>query len=227
MCASFAPDATVRLNFGDTLVVVGEDGRLAEVEALVGNSVGELEHAQLVPVFIGVAVGILFGSIPVTIGGLPAPVRLGLAGGPLLVALLLSHLGWLGRVTFYLPNSANLMLRDLGIVMFLGAVGLLSGERFVDTIAHGDGLRWLLLGAAITLIPLLAAQALGRLVLGMDFIAVSGVVAGSMTSPPVLTFANQIAGEGAAVAYGAVYPLAMILRVVTAQLLVVLWVANP
>jgi putative transport protein len=154
-------------------------------------------------------------------------VRLGLAGGPLLVALVLSHLGRLGRVTFYLPNSAALMLRDLGIVMFLVSVGLLSGERFVETITHGAGLRWLLLGATITLLPLLAAQVFARLVLGMDYTAVCGVVAGSMTSPPVLAFANQVAGDGAAVAYGAVYPLAMILRVVTAQLLVVFWVASP
>ncbi len=221
------PDASVHLNFGDTLVVVGEDHRLADVEALVGNSIGELEHAQLVPVFIGVASGILLGSIPLSVAGLPAPVRLGMAGGPLLVALVLSHLGRLGRITFYLPNSATLMLRDLGIVMFLGSVGLLSGGRFVETITHGAGLRWLLLGAMITLPPLLATQMMARRFLGMDYTAVSGAVAGSMTSPPVLAFATQVAGDGAALAYGAVYPLAMILRVVTAQLLVVFWVASP
>jgi putative transport protein len=210
------PDANVHLNFGDTLVVVGEDHRLADVEALVGNSIGELEHAQLVPVFIGVACGILLGSIPLSVAGLPAPVRLGMAGGPLLVALVLSHLGRLGRITFYLPNSATLMLRDLGIVMFLGSVGLLSGARFVETITHGAGLRWLL-----------ATQVMARRLLGMDYTAVSGAVAGSMTSPPILAFATQVAGDGAALAYGAVYPLAMILRVVTAQLLVVFWVAGP
>jgi putative transport protein len=194
---------------------------------MVGNSVGELEHAQLVPIFVGIALGVLLGSIPFRLGGLPAPVRLGLAGGPLLVALVLSHLGRLGRISFYLPNSANLMLRDLGIVLFLGCVGLLSGERFVETLVHGPGLRWMLYGCAITLPPLLVMEFLARVVGKMDYTALCGVVAGSMTSPSVLSFANQTAGDGASVAYGAVYPLALILRVVTAQILVVLWVASP
>jgi len=221
------PGASVHLNFGDTLVAVGADERLTQVESLVGNAVGELEHGQLVPVFLGLAAGVLIGSIPISIGGLPAPVRLGLAGGPLLVALFLSHLGRLGRVSFYLPNSATLMLRDLGIVMFLVSVGLLSGEQFVETITHGAGGRWLLLGATITFLPQLAAQVFARLVLRLDFTSLSGVVAGSMTSPPLLAFASQVGAEGAAVAYGAVYPLAMILRVLTAQLLVVFWVGSP
>jgi len=221
------PDAGFHLNFGDVLVVVGEDDRLAEVEAAMGNSVGELEHAHLVPIFVGLAAGVLLGSIPISVGGLPAPVRLGLAGGPLLVALVLSRLGRLGRVSFYLPNSASLMLRDLGIVLFLGSVGLLSGERFVDSITHAGGWRWLAIGAAITLVPLIATQIFARFVLGLDYTALCGVIAGSMTSPPVLAFANETAGEGAALAYGAVYPLAMILRVLSAQLLVVLWLGHP
>jgi putative transport protein len=220
------PDAAVHLHFGDTLVAVGENERLAEVEALVGNAIGELEHAQLVPVFLGIAAGVLLGSIPISVSGLPAPLRLGLAGGPLVVALLASHLGRLGRVSFYLPNSAALMLRDLGIVLFLGSVGLLSGERFVDTLAHGPGLRWLVAGMAITLLPLLSVEIYARLVLKMNYTAICGVVAGGMTSPSVLAFANQAAGDGAAVAYGGVYPLAMIMRVVSAQLLVILWMGR-
>jgi putative transport protein len=220
------PDAGVHLNFGDTLVAVGEDERLAEVEKLVGNAVGELEHGQLVPVFIGIAAGVLVGSIPISVVGLPAPLRLGLAGGPLLVALVLSRLGRLGRVSFYLPNSANLMMRDLGIVLFLGSVGLLSGERFVETVAHGPGLRWMLIGAGITLLPLLATQLFARLALKLDYTALAGVVAGGMTSPSALAFANQEASDGASVAYGAVYPLTMILRVVSAQLLVIFWVGG-
>jgi putative transport protein len=221
------PNPGVELRFGDTLVAVGEEDRLASLEAMVGNSAGELEHAQLVPIFVGIALGVLLGSVPVHLGGLPAPVRLGLAGGPLLVALGLSHLGRLGRISFYLPNSANLMLRDLGIVLFLGCVGLLSGERFVDTLVHGPGLRWILYGCAITLPPLLVMELLARLVGRMDYTALCGVVAGSMTSPSVLSFATQAAGDGASVAYGAVYPLALILRVVTTQVLTVLWVASP
>jgi putative transport protein len=220
------PSAGFELHFGDTLVVVGENEHLAEVEVLVGNSVGELEHAQLVPVFLGIAAGVLVGSIPIAVGGLPAPLRLGLAGGPLLVALLASHLGRLGRVSFYLPNSANLMLRDFGIVLFLGSVGLLSGERFVETLLHGQGARWMLVGAVMTLAPLLVIEVIARLALKMDYTAICGVVAGGMTSPPVLAFADQAAGDAAAVAYGAVYPLTMILRVVSAQLLVILWVGS-
>lgn len=221
------PDAGVRLHFGDTLVAVGESERLVEVESLVGNSVGELEHAQLVPVFIGIGAGVLLGSIPFSVSWLPAPLRLGLAGGPLLVAVILSHLGRLGRVSFYLPNSANLMLRDLGILLFLGCVGLLSGERFMETLTRGPGLRWTLIGAGVTFLPLVVTELIGRVVLKMDYTALSGVIAGGMTSPSALAFANEDAGDGASVAYGAVYPLAMILRVVSAQLLVIFWVGWP
>ena len=221
------PDDGVALHYGDTLVTVGDNQRLADVEALVGNAVGELELSHLVPIFLGIATGVLLGSIPISIFGLPAPVRLGLAGGPLLVALAASHFGRVGRFNLHLPHSANLMLRDVGIVLFLGSIGLLSGERFVDTIVRGPGLRWLLLGAAITLLPLIATELLARLVLKMDYTALCGVVAGSMTSPSVLSFANQVAGDGASVAYGAVYPLVMILRVVSAQVLIVLWIGGP
>jgi putative transport protein len=220
------PDDSVALHYGDTLVTVGDNQRLADVEALVGNAVGELELSHLVPIFLGIATGVLLGSIPISLFGLPAPVRLGLAGGPLLVALAASHFGRVGRFNLHLPNSANLMLRDLGIVLFLGSVGLLSGERFVDTLVRGPGLQWLLLGAAVTLIPLIATELLARFVFKMDYTALCGVVAGSMTSPSVLSFANQVAGDGASIAYGAVYPLVMILRVVTAQVLIVLWIGG-
>jgi putative transport protein len=221
------PDARARLNFGDTLVAVGDGAHLAEVEGLVGNAAAELEHAHLVPVFVGIAAGVLIGSIPFSVAGLPAPLRLGMAGGPLLVALLFSHLGRVGRVSFYLPTGANLVLRDLGIALFLGCVGLLSGERFVDTIVRGPGLQWMLAGALITLPPLLATELVARIAFRVDYTALSGVVAGAMTSPSVLAFASQEAGDGALIAYGAVYPLSMILRVVCAQLLVIFWVGGP
>ena len=125
------------------------------------------------------------------------------------------------------PASASLMLRHLGLVLFLGCVGLMSGERFVDTLVRGPGLRWLALGAVITVVPLLTTAILARLVFDLEFGALSGVVAGSMTSPPVLAYATELGGESAAIAYGTVYPLAMVLRVITAQLLVVLWIGSP
>jgi putative transport protein len=221
------PRPELDLRYGDTLVVVGEGGGLAEVEEVVGNSVRELDHPRLIPMFLGIAVGVLVGFLPIAITGLPAPVRLGLAGGPLLVAIVASHFGRIGRVSFYLPASASLMLRHLGLVLFLGCVGLMSGERFVDTLVRGPGLRWLALGAVITVVPLLTTAILARLVFDLEFGALSGVVAGSMTSPPVLAYATELGGESAAIAYGTVYPLAMVLRVITAQLLVVLWIGSP
>jgi putative transport protein len=217
------PRQSLRLHFGDTLVAVGDEERLRDLEGLVGNSIGELEHAQLVPLFVGLAAGVLLGSLPLSFAGVPVPVRLGLAGGPLLVALVLSHFGRLGRMSFYLPNSASLMLRELGIVLFLGSVGLLSGESFVDALARGPGLRWMAIAAGVTLLPLLVAEVFARVVLGLDYTAISGVIAGGMTSPSTLAYANESAGEGVTTAYGAVYPLTMILRIVTAQLLVVFW----
>jgi putative transport protein len=220
------PDASVELRYGDSIVVVGDEGHLAEVERLVGNAVSELQHPQMVPIFIGIAAGVLLGIIPISISGLPSPVRLGLAGGPLLVALLTGHLGRIGRVSFYLPQSASLLLRSLGIVLFLGCVGLLSGERFVETLVHGPGLRWIAVGAAITLAPLLATGLFALAFLKLDFDALCGVIAGGMTSPPALSFASQMGAKRAAVAYGAVYPLAMLLRVVSAQIMVLLWVGG-
>jgi len=221
------PSARIGLHYGDTIVVVGEPSGLAEVEQLVGNEVRELAHPQLVPVFLGIALGVLAGLVPLPIGGLPEPVRLGLAGGPLLVATLSSHRGRIGRINFYLPASARLMLRDLGIALFLGCVGLASGERFIETLWAGAGVRWLLVAAVVTLPALLVNAAVARLFFRLDAAELCGVLAGSMTSPPALAFAGQLVGEKAAVAYGAVYPLAMILRVVAAQFLVVLWVGGP
>jgi putative transport protein len=217
------PTQSLRLHFGDTIVAVGDERRLEDVEALVGNSVGELEHAHLPSLFAGIAAGVLVGSIPLPIAGVPTPIHLGLAGGPLLVALVLSHFGRIGRVTFYLPNSAGLMLRELGIVLFLGSVGLMSGASFIETVAHGPGLRWLAIGAAVSILPLVVVELFARLALGVDHTALSGVVAGGMTSPSALTYAHATAGEGSTMAYGAVYPLAMFLRIVSAQVLVLLW----
>ncbi len=162
--------------------------------------------------------GVILGSIPLAIPGLSSPLKIGLAGGPLLVALLLSRLQRVGPLVFYLPRSANLALKDVGIAIFLAAVGLKSGSRFVATLTQGDGLWWMLWGAAITLVPLLVVGILGLGYFGDRFTGLVGVLAGSMTDPPALAFANDLTkSEVPGMAYATVYPMAMILRVVCAQ----------
>lgn len=217
----FSPTPQTPLQFGDTVVAIGEEDALRKLAADFGNEVKRLTHPQLIPVFIGIAVGVLVGSIPFHLPGLPAPVRLGLAGGPLLAAIVLARVGHVGSLVWYLPFSANLLLRDLGIVLFLASVGLRSGDRFAVTLLSGDGLLWAACGAAITLVPLLLVGTLARLAGRMNYVTICGLLAGSMTDPPGLAFASASIGSDApAMAYATVYPLAMILRVVAAQVLV-------
>ncbi|TVR40355.1 MAG: putative transporter [Planctomycetota bacterium] len=219
----FVASPQTKLQFGDTLVAVGNEQGLLKLEAVVGNSTRVLEHPQLLPIFIGIALGVLLGSIPLAIPGMPAPVKLGLAGGPLVVALLLSRTGRWGPLNFYVPHSANIMLRELGIALFLSCVGLKAGEAFVETLMSGDGLWWMAAGAMITLIPLSIAAIIARCFMGMNYAALSGVMAGSMTDPPALAFANaSCGGEEPAIAYASVYPLTMVMRVVGAQIFVLL-----
>jgi putative transport protein len=172
-------------------------------------------------VFLGIALGIFVGSWPFSLPGVPAPVRLGLAGGPLLVAILLSRMGRLGPLVWYMPLSANFMLREIGIVLFLAAVGLKAGDRFVETLVDGPGLSWMAWGAVVTLVPLLVVSLVGRAVMGLNYLTLCGLLAGSMTDPPALSFANNVTGSDApSLSYATVYPLTMILRVLSAQLLV-------
>jgi putative transport protein len=195
------------------------------VAAELGDSPRELTTPDLLPVLLGIAAGVVLGMLPLALPGVPAPVRLGLAGGPLLVALALSRIGHLGPLVWYLPPSANLALRELGIVLFLAAVGIRAGDRFVATLVAGDGLAWMGLAALITLVPLLAAALVGRLAMRLNFLSLCGLLAGSMTDPPALAFASRLATSDApAVSYATVYPLTMILRVVCAQLLVLVFV---
>ena len=216
--------AGLRLQFGDMLQVVGTRESIEEAAGVLGNSVKDLNATHLVPIFLGIALGLLLGSYPITIGDMPAPVRLGLAGGPLIAAIVLSRIGRIGRVVWYLPATANLFLREFGIVLFLAAVGLKSGAHFVHALVHGGGLTWMLCGAVVTLVPLLIVAAIGRIFLKLNYVNLCGLLAGSMTDPPALAFANTAIGSDApSVAYAAVYPLTMLLRIVVAQLIVLLF----
>lgn len=212
-----------RLQFGDVLMVVGEAPRIGAVAAAVGNSNKALNSPQPIPFFLGIALGVMVGAIPLAVPGLPAAVKLGLAGGPLVVAILLSRVANTGPLVWYLPTNANHMLREVGITLFLAAVGLKSGGRFMEVLLGGDGLRWLLFGALITAGPLLAVGLLARAWKKLNYAELCGLLAGSMTDPPALAFAQETTGSDApAVAYATVYPLVMILRVFSAQLIVFL-----
>ncbi|MCQ2141297.1 MAG: transporter [Bacteroidales bacterium] len=210
------------LQYGDRVTVVGTKESVAGVEKVLGNSLKRLDEPNLIPIFIGIALGVLVGSIPVTIPGIPQPVKLGLAGGPLVVSILLSHFGPKLKVITYTTASANLMLREIGICLFLACVGLEAGNGFVDTIVHQGGLIWIAYGALITLIPLLLAGVIGRYVLKLDYLTLIGVMSGSCTNPPALAFAGEQdkTRDTAAVSYATVYPLAMFLRVLIAQLMI-------
>lgn len=220
----FTPTKGYTLQYGDTVLAVGEPAALDKVAKELGDSPKTLNHPQMIPIFIGIALGVLLGSWPVNLPGFPAPVKLGLAGGPLLVAIILSRIGRIGPLVWYLPISANFMMRELGITLFLACVGIKSGDRFVATLVQGDGLYWMLLAAAITIVPLLIVGFFARLFLQVNYLSICGLLSGSMTDPPALAFANTVSGSDApSVAYATVYPLTMILRVVCAQVIVLLF----
>jgi putative transport protein len=217
--------ADSRVEFGDSLQVVGDAKGLDEAATLVGNSRKELAHTHFLPVFAGIALGVILGLIPIAMPGLPVPVRLGLAGGPLVAAIVLSWLGRIGSVVWYMPSGANLALRELGIVLFLACVGLKAGSRFMDTLLSQDGPIWLLSGVCITVVPLLVVGIFARVILKMNFVVLSGLLAGSMTDPPALAFANTlIKSDAPSVSYAAVYPLTMLLRILCAQFIILLLV---
>lgn len=217
------PAKNLRLQFGDALRVVGAEPGLDIARRFIGDSRAALHHPDIVVVFLGIALGVILGSIPVFLPGMPAPVKLGMAGGPLLVAIFLSRMLRVGNVVTILPLSANVALKEFGITLFLAAVGLKSGESFVHTLLHGAGLTWMLWAAAITLLPLGIGMLVARLALKVPFPSLLGLLAGSMTDPPALAFSGTLTkSQSTNVAYATVYPLTMILRIVTAQLLVLL-----
>ncbi len=219
------PNAALRLQFGDILTVIGKPDALKVVAQLFGNSERRLQHVEMVPMFLGIALGAIVGAIPIFLPGMPAPLRLGLAGGPLIVAILLARLGHLGPFVWFMPPAANLALREIGIVLFLAVLGVASGARFVETVASGVGLPWMLWGVLVTVIPLVVTGLLARGVFKINFLSLCGLLAGAQTNPPGLAYANAVAvSEAPALAYATVYPLAMCLRILAPQILVlVLW----
>ncbi|QGN40393.1 putative transporter [Klebsiella oxytoca] len=213
------------LQFGDILNLVGRPEAIDAVAAELGNAEQKLQQVQMLPVFIGIGLGVLLGSIPLFIPGFPAALKLGLAGGPLIMALILGRIGCIGKLYWFMPPSANLALRELGIVLFLAVVGLKSGGDFVATLIEGDGMSWIAYGIFITAIPLLAVGILARMFAKMNYLTLCGMLAGSMTDPPALAFANNLhaTSGAAALSYATVYPLVMFLRIITPQLLAVLF----
>lgn len=214
----------LRLQIGDKLTVVGDENSIARVTAEIGNSIRRLDEPNIIPIFIGILFGVLLGSIPFRFPGVVHPIKLGLAGGPLIVAILLSRYGYKLHLVSYATPSANLMLREIGIVLFLASVGLTSGEKFIPALVSGEGFAWMGYGAVITLLPLLITGFFARLFLKRNYLELCGLLAGSMTDPPALAFAGSIArSEAPAVAYAAVYPLVMFLRIFVAQLLILIF----
>lgn len=214
----------LNLQLGDRVTVVGDANAIQNVEKTLGNQLKRLNEPNLIPIFIGILLGVLLGSIPVSFPGIPQPVKLGLAGGPLIVAILMSKFGPKYKLVTYTTMSANLMLREIGICFFLACVGLGAGENFVETIVHGGGLTWVGLGIIITLIPLFTIGIIGRGIYKINYFTLMGLMAGSMTDPPALAYSNSTAGNDApAVSYATVYPLTMFLRVLSAQLLILIF----
>ena len=217
----FAASDQARLQFGDLLFVVGPTEGVAKVSEMVGNKTEALNSPRIAPVFVGIMLGVILGSLPITLPGMPAPVRLGLAGGPLLIALLLSRIGRIGPLIWYMAPGANLVIREIGITLFLACVGLKSGSRLLEVLFSGNGVAWLLAGAALTLFPLVTVGLVARKFLQIDYPSICGVLAGSMTDPPALAFATSFTkSDRPLTAYAAVYPLVMILRVFLVQILV-------
>ncbi len=210
------------LQMGDALICVGAEENINRVAQTVGNSSGALDKPNLVPIFLGIVVGIIFGSLPIRFPGIPQAIKLGLAGGPLIIAILIGHFGPRYKITTYTTMSANLMIREIGISLFLAAVGLGAGENFVSSIVNG-GYWWILYGALITLIPVSLTFIIARVFAHLNFYQVCGLISGSCCNPPALAFAQGMYGSDyTSVNYATVYPLSMFLRVLVAQLLILI-----
>ena len=210
------------LRFGDIVQIVGRDTDLDKAAAALGNSLKELNETHFIPFFIGITLGIALGTLPIALPGLPQPLRLGLAGGPLIVALILSRVGSIRRQVWHMPVNTNLAFREFGIALFLAAVGLSAGAKFFATVFSATGLQWLLAGVCVTVLPLVLVGIFARVAWKMNYMDLSGLLAGSMTDPPALAFASNIAGSDApTVAYATVYPLTMLLRIFSAQVLAI------
>lgn len=217
------PYSNLHLQVGDQVYCVGPEPALQRLETLLGNKMKKLYHPNIFTIFVGLAFGIVLGSIPIAVPGMPAPLKLGLAGGPLIVAILLGRFGNFARLVTYTTQSASLMMREIGISLFLASVGLAAGESFVAAITQGNGLLYVLLGLFVTLIPLLVVGVVARKVFHINYHSIVGLMAGATTDPPALAYAATLSEKNSSsVAYSTVYPLAMFLRILTGQLLLVL-----
>jgi putative transport protein len=214
---------TLRLQFGDVLLVVGPEEAIDRIAVRLGNSLQALNETHFVPLFAGISLGIALGTLPIPFPGLPQPLRLGLAAGPLIVAILVGRLGQIGRLVWHMPRNANLAFREFGIALFFASVGLMAGPTFFSTAFSTAGLLWLVTGVCVTVGPLLAAGIVARKMFSMNYVDLAGLLAGSMTDPPALAFASGVCQtEAPAVAYATVYPLTMLLRIIAAQALAVM-----
>lgn len=213
-------DPNLELQVGDRVMVVGQQDAVARVADVLGNQLKRLDTPNIITIFVGIFLGILLGSLPITFPGMPTPVKLGLAGGPLVVAILIGRFGHKLKLVTYTTMSANLMLREIGIVMFLASVGIEAGEHFVQTVVEGDGLLYVGYGFLITVIPLLIIGIVARLYYKVNYFTLMGLIAGSTTDPPALAYANQVSGNDApSVGYSTVYPLTMFLRIIAGQMI--------
>ncbi len=213
--------ATLPLQVGDRIMVVGPEDAVNHVADMMGNSIRRLDAPNIATIFIGIIIGILFGSMPIAIPGMPIPLKLGIAGGPLIIAILIGRYGYKVHLVTYTTTSANMMLREIGLVLFLASVGIKAGAGFWNTVAEGDGLLYVLTGFLITVLPILVTGTLARVKFKLNYFTIMGMMAGTYTDPPALAYANSTCSKGApAVGYSTVYPLSMFLRIFTAQTIV-------
>lgn len=213
--------SNLSLQVGDRLMVVGPEGAVNRVASVLGNSVKRLNAPNIATIFIGILVGIIFGSIPIAVPGIPVPIKLGLAGGPLIIAILIGRFGYKVHLVTYTTTSANMMLREIGLVLFLASVGIKAGNGFWETIVQGDGLKYVYTGFIITVIPIFIIGLIARLKYKFNYFTIMGMIAGTYTDPPALAYANSACSKVApAVGYSTVYPLSMFLRIFTAQIIV-------
>lgn len=209
------------LQVGDRVMVVGPEDAVNHVAKVLGNSIKRLDAPNIATIFLGIIIGIIFGSLPIAIPGMPVPLKLGIAGGPLIIAILIGRYGYKVHLVTYTTTSANMMLREIGLVLFLASVGIKAGAGFWDTVVQGDGLKYVYTGFLITVIPILIIGTIARLKYRFNYFTIMGMIAGTYTDPPALAYANQVCSkEAPAVGYSTVYPLSMFLRILTAQLVI-------
>lgn len=212
---------SLSLQVGDRIMVVGPEDAVNRVAAVMGNSIKRLDAPNIATIFVGVFIGILFGSIPVAIPGIPVPIKLGIAGGPLIIAILIGRYGYKVHLVTYTTTSANIMLREIGLMLFLASVGIKAGDGFLETVIQGDGVKYVYTGFLITIIPILIIGIIARKKYKFNYFTIMGMIAGTYTDPPALAYANSICSkEAPSIGYSTVYPLSMFLRIFTAQIIV-------